>query len=53
MAGVSVALSGAQSLSATTGSDGTYSFDLKKHTRLLQKSPLSRKAMQTEAMMWM
>ena len=29
MAGVSVALSGAQSLSATTGSDGTYSFDLK------------------------
>ena len=29
MIGVSVALSGAQSLSATTGSDGTYSFDLK------------------------
>lgn len=52
MAGVSVALSGAQSLSATTGSDGTYSFDLKAH-QALTKSPLSRKAMQTEAMMWM
>lgn len=52
MAGVSVALSGAQSLSATTGSDGTYSFDLKS-TPGSYKSPLSRKAMQTEAMMWM
>ena len=61
MIGVSVALSGAQSLSATTGSDGTYSFDLKSTpgstcaghkigrascpAQALTKSPLSRKAM--------